>query len=103
IVVLGGEGVVSDAVAAQLQGFTAGTVTRLAGMDRYVTAASVSAALFSPGVPVAFVATGENYPDAIVGAAAAAAKGAPVLLVKPDGVPQATADELTRLKPASIV
>jgi putative cell wall-binding protein len=76
---------------------------RLAGADRYATAAAVSAASFAPGVPVAYVATGANFPDALAGSAAAASKGGPMLLVSQSGIPSATASELSRLKPATIV
>jgi putative cell wall-binding protein len=78
-------------------------VVRHAGADRYATAAAVSAASFAPGVPVAYVATGANFPDALAGGAAAAVKGGPVLLVSAAGVPDATAAELDRLNPAQIV
>ncbi len=82
---------------------SAATVERIAGSDRYSTAAAVSASHFAPGVPVAYVATGLGFPDALAGGAAAAATGGPVLLVDKVVVPQATADELDRLRPARIV
>lgn len=78
-------------------------VVRLAGADRYGTAAAVSAASFAPGVPVAFVATGTSYPDALAGTPAAVAAGGPVLLTHRDDLPAATAAELRRLAPGSIV
>jgi putative cell wall-binding protein len=103
IVILGGTGAVSDAVAAALGAYTPGGVTRLAGPDRYATAAAISAATFAPGVPVAYIATGLNFPDALSGAAAAGTTGGPILLVPGDGIPAVTAAELTRLKPGRIV
>jgi putative cell wall-binding protein len=104
IVVLGGAGAVSDAVVEKLRPHaTTGSVTRLAGGDRYATAAAVSAASFPAGVPVAYVATGRDFPDALAGGVAAARQGGPVLLVTANGVPAATASELNRLRPASIV
>ncbi len=102
IVILGSTGVVSAAVASAL-GQYAASVTRLAGTDRYATAAAVSKAYVSPGVGTVFVATGANFPDALAGAAAAGAMGAPILLVAQGSVPTATATELTRLHPAKIV
>ncbi|MBA3740282.1 MAG: cell wall-binding repeat-containing protein, partial [Chloroflexi bacterium] len=80
IVILGGTTVVSPTVEAQLAAYTAGGVTRIAGADRYATAAAVSAAYFPAGVPVAYVATGATFPDALTAGAAAAALGGPVLL-----------------------
>ena len=103
IVILGGEGVVSDAVVASLTVFTTGGVTRLAGENRYATAAAISAATYAPGVPVAYVATGLDFPDALAGAAVAGSEGAPLLLVTRGAVPAATAAELARLRPARIV
>ena len=103
IVILGGSGVVSDAVASTLGAYTPGTVTRLAGRDRYATAAAISAATFAPGVPVVYVATGLDFPDALAGSAVAGSQGAPVLLVSTDAIPAATAAELTRLQPGRVV
>ena len=105
IVVLGGPGSVSDTVMQALQsgGYTAGTVTRLAGADRYETAAAISAATFDPGPNVAYIATGANYPDALAGAAAAGKNNAPLLLTGGDSLPSATRAELSRLKPKNIV
>jgi putative cell wall-binding protein len=84
-------------------GTTPPTVARLAGPDRYATAAAISAATFpSPPVPVAYVATGANFPDALAGGPAAAAEGGPVLLVTRDAIPAVVATELRRLRPARI-
>jgi putative cell wall-binding protein len=103
IVILGSTGVVSSAVATAADGYATGTVTRLAGADRYETAAAISAATFEPGVTLAYIATGLNFPDALAGAAAAGSKGAPILLVTNDFIPEATRAELSRLNPGKIV
>jgi hypothetical protein len=102
IVILGGTGAVSDNVVGTLSYYTSGGVFRLSGSDRYATAAAISAG-WAPGVPVVYVATGLNFPDALAGAAAAGALGAPLLLVTGTTVPAATAAELARLKPGRIV
>ena len=91
IVVLGGTRVVSLAVAQRLDAFTPGSMQRIAGADRYATAAAVSAATFAPGVPVAYVATGRNYPDALAGSVVARLAGGPILLVTGSSIPAATA------------
>ena len=80
----------------------AATTSRLAGSDRYDTAAAVSRATFSPGVPMAYVVTGRNFPDALAAGAAAAAKKGPVLLVDAGRIPAPVSTELTRLQPAAI-
>ncbi|WP_299445997.1 cell wall-binding repeat-containing protein, partial [uncultured Phycicoccus sp.] len=103
IVVLGGTGSVSAAVADDLRRYTTGDVTRLSGTDRYAASATISARTFDPGVPVAYVATGSKFPDALSGAPAAGVQRGPVLLVRSGGIPTPIADELTRLKPQRIV
>jgi hypothetical protein len=80
-----------------------GTVQRVAGANRYATAAALSKWAFGANVPVAFIATGANFPDALAAAAAAGAVGGPVLLVSGSSIPASTAAELTRLHPARIV
>jgi putative cell wall-binding protein len=101
IVVLGGPGVISDGVAATLA--AKAPVDRIAGADRYATAAAISAATNAPGVAVAYVATGAAFPDALAGGAVAGRDGGPVLLATRSGIPAATATELGRLAPARIV
>jgi putative cell wall-binding protein len=102
-VVVGSSAVVSDAVMRALDGYTPGSVTRLAGRDRYATAAAISRSSFGSGVPVAYVATGAAFADAESGGAAAGRQRGPVLLVKRDAIPGATATELGRLRPQRIV
>lgn len=78
------------------------SVERLAGSNRFATAVAVSKAQYGAGAPVAFIATGANYADALSISAAAAGLG-PVLLVERDRLPSETAAELRRLGPASII
>ncbi|MBG6058650.1 putative cell wall-binding protein/surface antigen [Cryobacterium sp. MP_M5] len=103
IVVVGSEVAVGAAVATQLATLTAGGVTRLSGPDRFATSAAISTAGFAPGVPVAYVASGLNFPDALSAAPLAGRDGAPVLLVQPDGIPSPIQAELARLHPGRIV
>jgi putative cell wall-binding protein len=79
------------------------TASRIEGTGRYETAAAVSASSYDPGVPVAYVATGQSFPDALAGSPAATVEGGPVVLVRRDEVPTATGEELARLRPARIV
>ena len=78
-------------------------VTRLGGADRYATAVAVSAATYSPGVSVVYLASGTGFADALAGAPAAGMQAGPVLLVTPTSIPAVVATELTRLHPARIV
>jgi putative cell wall-binding protein len=92
--------VIPASVADALKAY-ATTVRRIAGSNRYATAAAVSVDSFSPGVSV-YAASGITAPDALVAAAAAVAAGGPVVLVTGTSVPSPTAGELTRLRPTDI-
>lgn len=76
-------------------------ITRVFGLDRYETAAAVGAIWQEAGT--VFVATGAKFPDALAAGAAASAYGVPVLLVRPDSVPESTRLLLERLAPTTIV
>src|SRR3954447_3806141 len=99
--VLGGTASVSDAVLNQLKSY-ATTVDRIAGANRYETAAAISRSFFTPDVAFVYIVTGEAFPDALAAGAAAVDRGA-VLLVQRAAIPKATADELHRLTPQEIV
>ncbi|MBN9187350.1 cell wall-binding repeat-containing protein [Microbacterium sp.] len=103
IVVLGGAGAVSDAVVAKAKTLTHGSVSRLSGADRYSTSAAISRATFATGVPVAYLANGMTFPDALSGAAAAAKLGGPVLLTATGALSAPVKAELSRLAPKKIV
>lgn len=100
VVVLGGTTAVSDAVMDQITDVTGAPVERWSGTDRYRTAAAVAEAYDS--ADRVFVATGADYPDALAAASRAGAVDAPVLLVRTDGIPGATALALDRLDPEQI-
>ncbi|MGQ7296148.1 cell wall-binding repeat-containing protein [Quadrisphaera sp. KR29] len=89
ITVVGGEAVISPAVQAQLEAAWPGTVRRISGGDRYATAAKVARDV-SPTSPGTLLASGLNFPDALAGAAL----GVPLLLTRPDCLPQVTADAI---------
>jgi putative cell wall-binding protein len=103
IVVLGGSGAVSDAVRSALGSYTAGGVTRLSGIDRYATAAAVSAAAFPAGATTVYVASGSGFADALAGVPAAVTSESPLLLTRGDRLPDATRAELVRLAPSRIL
>ncbi|HWG98824.1 MAG TPA: cell wall-binding repeat-containing protein [Pilimelia sp.] len=103
IVVLGGNAAVPADVAAALDQYTDGEVERVSGPDRYATSAAISARVFPDPVDTVYVATGENFPDALAAVPAAAKERAPLLLVRRDDVPDVIATELARLRPRRIV
>ncbi len=102
IYVLGGTGVVSAAVATQLSFFTAGPVTRLAGADRYATGAAIARWFWGRSVPLAYVASGRSFADALAGGAVAGRDGRPLLLVGSTSVPVATGGQVLRLAPPAL-
>jgi putative cell wall-binding protein len=74
---------------------------RLSGDDRYAT--SVAASSWSnTWASTVFVATGQDYADALAGGPAATVADGPVLLVQPGGIPSSVAVELKRLTPKKI-
>ncbi|MER3390502.1 MAG: cell wall-binding repeat-containing protein [Microcella sp.] len=77
-------------------------ISRLAGADRYETAVAISSE-FAADVPVVYLATGANYPDALSAASAAAYQGGPLLLTPTSSLPQVVRNELTRLNPDLVV
>jgi murein DD-endopeptidase MepM/ murein hydrolase activator NlpD len=77
-------------------------VHRLAGADRYGTAVAISQR-FAAGVPVLYVATGQDFPDALSAAAAAAHTGGPLLLTQTQALPDIVRAEVVRLSPQRIV
>jgi peptidoglycan-N-acetylglucosamine deacetylase len=102
IVVVGGPSVISESVRTQLASLAPNGARRIAGADRYDTAAAV-AALFPAGTANVYVATGADFPDALSGGAAAAAQGAPVLLTRPGSLPASARAQIQRLAPTRIV
>jgi putative cell wall-binding protein len=100
IVVLGGTAAVTSTVFDALAAIA--PTERISGPDRYATAIAISAAAFG-SARRAYVATGLNFPDALAGAAAAAAYMAPILLVPGTTLPGTVQSELERLGSPDIV
>ncbi|USQ79474.1 S8 family serine peptidase [Ornithinimicrobium faecis] len=102
VVLFGGPVAISNEVLFELDGLTDGGVRRVAGDDRYGTAAAISSNI-EPGIDTVYVATGEEFADALTGAARAGTDESAVLLTKADRLPHVTAAELERLDPTNIV
>ena len=102
IVIVGGEAAVCSAVAAQAAAYGGSTVRRVAGLDRYATAAALSSFVVATARTV-FLASGQEFADSLPGGAAAAAAGGPLLLAGSCTLPEATLDELHRLDPTEVV
>lgn len=102
IVLLGGTQAISKTVRDAAAGYTNGEVTRLAGDNRYETAAAI-ADTYPSGISTVYIASGATYPDALSGSASAGRNGRPLLLSIPDHLPQTTRAALKRLDPGRIV
>jgi glucose/arabinose dehydrogenase/putative cell wall-binding protein len=101
IYILGGTAVISSTVASQLDAYTAGPVTRLAGPDRYATAAAIIRTFWSK-VPSVYVSSGVNFPDALAGGAVAGRQNLPMLLSGKGDVSLHTGQEVLRLSPRRV-
>ena len=79
------------------------TADRIAGDTRYATAAEIALRTHPATAATVFLASGENFPDALSGSAAAARQGAPLLLTTSQALPPETAAALQRLAPSRVV
>lgn len=95
ITIVGGPTTVAPNVEAMLeQRFPDADVRRIAGADRYETAALIATEVFG-SAETAFVASGEVFPDALSASGVAAAIGdVPVLLSTRTAMPDVTAEAL---------
>lgn len=104
VVVVGGTAAVSEDVeqdVADAAGSGTG-VRRLAGDGRFATAATVATEAFEDP-PVAYLATGAVFADALAGVPAAITADGPMLLTAGDELPAVTRDALAELAPDRIV
>ena len=76
---------------------------RIAGDDRYATAVEVSKRGYPDGAGVVYVASGENFPDGLAAAPAAAHEGGPLLLTSRGELNDVVMEEIERLAPERIV
>ena len=74
-IVVGGTGVIGTDIANQLPG-----MKRFWGMDRYDTAIAIAKGM-KADLNTVFIATGENFPDALAGSVLAARTKSPIVLV----------------------
>ena len=77
IYIIGGSGAVSSGIESYLKNKNYG-ITRIGGIDRYETSVKIAAYLGSPNE--IFIATGENFPDAMSIVPVAAMKTEPIIL-----------------------
>ena len=92
VLIAGGPGSVSGGVEASLASLVGGSdhVVRLAGPDRYATAAAVNGAVFDE-TEYALIASGTGFPDALAGGPLAGMLGAPIHLSPGSCIPASAA------------
>jgi SpoIID/LytB domain protein len=99
---VGGSAALGSGVEAGLRSLGVTTIRRVAGPDRYATAAAVAAEMaLTPGGG-AVVVNGADLPGALAAAGPAAGAGRPLLLVTSVAVPPATRDALVALAPRGV-
>ncbi|MEO6115226.1 MAG: cell wall-binding repeat-containing protein [Pseudolysinimonas sp.] len=99
IIIAGGPATVSDGIKNQLALLY--TVHRKSGDTRYDTPVQVNQGLFTSAHEV-FIATGQNFPDALSGAALAGSTASPLFLATPTCIPQAALAAINALDPDKI-
>lgn len=81
-IIVGGVGVVSSEVEAQVP-----NPVRIAGQDRYSTSANIVKQLSTSPLEPAYIATGQNFADALSGSVLAAKRNSAILLVQTNQAP----------------
>lgn len=80
-----------------------GETARVAGDNRYDTAAQLATDAFPEGATTVILASGEDFPDALAAAALAGDRDAPVLLTRRETLPTETRAALDELGPVSVI
>ncbi len=92
VIIVGGYSSISQTVQDEVDALLPGaSVLRYGGPDRYATSAMIADEVVQDSSAEVFVASGQGFPDALVLSALAARHSAPLVLVKQDEVPAATA------------
>lgn len=100
VVVVGGPEAIADDVLTQVEEQTGAEVDRVSGENRYGTAMFLATERFEAKyVSHVFIASGEDYADALSGGPRAGAEGSPILLTQDDNLPAETAYALEELDP----
>ncbi|WP_235838755.1 cell wall-binding repeat-containing protein [Desulfosporosinus metallidurans] len=101
VYIVGGTVAVSQSIQDTLSGEF--TVTRVAGLQAYDTAAMISSNVGIDPTHTVYIANGYAIPDAIAISAFAAEQGSPILLTDRDVLPASTLQALTDLKANNVV
>lgn len=99
VYIIGGTGAISADVEQKLINYGLTTV-RIAGTDRYDTAAQIAHLVGSPGT--VYLAYGYGEADALAASAFAAKQGIPILLTDTNSLPESTSAVLKELAPSNV-
>lgn len=93
VIILGGPAVISETVAETLRAMGI-TPTRIAGSNRYWTAAAAAGRMLEddPAIDHVTLTSGESFADALAAGSAAARNGSPILLTRGDQLSAAALD-----------
>lgn len=100
-IISGGTGAISTGVENGLKAATGVAPDRRGGSDRYETSRLIGTDVFPPAKNV-FLATGEDFPDALAGGVVTGRNKGPLYLVKGTCVPKSTLSAITAVKPPNI-
>lgn len=103
VYVLGGNVAISQQAESEIAAASGVTPERLAGETRYDTAVVISQENFPSRRTLVYLATGQSFPDALAGAAAAGQTDSPVLLTSRTQLAQSTGDEIVRLLSPAVI
>ena len=79
------------------------TTSRLAGDNRYATAAEIAKKAYPSGAKTVILASGMTYADALVGVPLASKLNAPILLAAKDSLPRETTNALEKLGAKKVI
>ena len=96
VIILGGPAAISEDVENELADLGL-EIERIAGSNRFETAAMIAHRVAPEGMEEAVVVNGRSFPDALSAAPYAAKHGMPILLVEEDSYPAITEDALNEL------
>jgi putative cell wall-binding protein len=102
IYLLGGTAAIASTVETQLAASTTAEIERIAGADRFETAAAVAELAFATA-DVVYVAAGTEFADALSAGAPGGILGRPVLLTGSTLLPAASEDQIARLENPDII
>jgi putative cell wall-binding protein len=105
VAIIGGEAAIAPGVEREIVELLGpgGTVTRIAGPDRYATAAAINEEAGSALGDVALLVNGDDFPDALAAGALAAGQRLPLLATRAASLPAATEAALGSLGVREVV